>query len=99
MTLTGIVIKNIIRKLLAGEDYRSEIIALIDAEFLQYAIEFFKRIVEAKLKNESVTIDWYKKELLSPELSKDDIAIHSGLNMKTISNMFTSFSSLLRKLL
>ena len=53
-------------------------------------IEFFKRIVEAKLKNESVTIDWYKNELLSPELSKNDIAIHSGLNMKTISNMYNS---------
>ena len=90
MTLTGIVIKNIIRKLLAGEDYRSEIIALIDAEFLQYVIEFFKRIVEAKLKNESVTIDWYKNELLSPKLPKNDIAIHSGLNMKTISNMYNS---------
>lgn len=90
MTLTGIVIKNIIRKLLSGEDYRAEIVALIDAEFLQYVIDFFKRIVEAKLKNESVTIDWYKEELLNPELSKNDIAIHSGLNMKTISNMYNS---------
>ena len=42
MTITGAVIKNIIRKLLAGEDYRAEIVALIDAEFLQYIIEFFR---------------------------------------------------------
>ena len=36
MTLTDAVLRNVIRKLLAGEDYRAEIIALIDAEFLQY---------------------------------------------------------------
>ncbi len=90
MTVTGIVIKNIIRKLLAGEDYRAEVVALIDAEFLQYVIEFFSRIVDAKLKNRSVTIDWYKEEFLNPELRPSDIAVHSGLNMKTISNMYNS---------
>ena len=42
MTITGAVIKNIIRKLLAGEDYRAEIVALIDAEFLQYVVDFFR---------------------------------------------------------
>ncbi len=57
MTLTGIVIKNIIRKLLAGEDYRSEIVTLLDAEFLQYVIDFFKRVACAKLDNKDVTVD------------------------------------------
>ena len=90
MTITGIVIKNIIRKLLAGEDYRAEIVALIDAEFLQYVIEFFSRVVEAKLKNRPVTIDWYKEEFLNSELPASDIAVHSGLNMNTISNMYNS---------
>lgn len=88
MTLTGIVVKNIIRKLLAGEDYRVEVVALIDAQFLQYVVEFFTRVFQAKIKNEPITIDWYKKELLSPQLSKEEIAIHSGLNMKTIGNMY-----------
>lgn len=90
MTITGVVIKNIIRKLLMAEDYRAEIVALIDAEFLQYVIEFFSRIIDAKLKNRSVTIDWYKEEFLNPELRPLDIAVHSGLNMKTISNMYNS---------
>ena len=90
MTITGIVIKNIIRKLLAGEDYRAEIVALIDAEFLQYVIDFFRRVVDAKLKNRPVTIDWYKEELLNSELPSSEIAVHSGLNMKTISNMYNS---------
>ena len=90
MTLTEQVTKKIILKLLKGEDYRIEIVSLINAEFLQYSIDFFKRIVDAKLKNEKVTIDWYKKEFLNPNLPKEEIAINSGLNMKTIDNMFNS---------
>lgn len=50
MTITDQVAKNIIRKLLKGEDYRIEVVTLINAEFLQFAIDFFKRIVDAKLK-------------------------------------------------
>jgi hypothetical protein len=90
MTLGKIAIKKIILKLLRGEDYRVEVVTLIDAEFLQGAIDFFKRVVDAKLKNKSVTVDWYKKELLNANLSKEEIAIHSGMNMKTISNMYNS---------
>lgn len=90
MTLTEQVAKNIIRKLLKGEDYRIEIVTLINAEFLQFAIDFFKKVVEAKLDSQDITVDWYKREFLNPELPKEDIAIHSGLNMKTISNMFNS---------
>ena len=93
MTVTGIVIKNIIRKLLAGQNYRSEVLTLINAEFLQYVVDFFKRIACAKLDNEDVTVDWYKKELLcSDSLTKEEVAVHSGLNMKTISNMYNSAS-------
>lgn len=90
MTLKDQVIKNIIRKLIKGKDYRIEIITLINAEFLEYAIGFFKRIVDAKLKNENITVDWYKKEFLNPNLSSNEIAINSGLNRKTITNMFNS---------
>ena len=88
MTITGAVIKSIIRKLLAGEDYRVVVVALLDAEFLQYVIDFFGRVVDAKLKCRPVTADWYKEEFLNPELDKSDIAVHSGLNMKTITNMY-----------
>jgi hypothetical protein len=56
MTITGAVIKNIIRKLLTGEDYRDDLNALIDAEFLQYIIEFFGRVVDAKLKDRKVAM-------------------------------------------
>jgi len=90
MTLTQQVTKNIVKKLIGGEDYRIEIVTLINAEFLQFAIDFFKRVASAKLSNQDITVDWYKKEMLSLELTSDEIAIHSGLNRKTITNMFNS---------
>lgn len=74
------------------KDYRIEIVTLINAEFLQFAIDFFKKIIDAKLNNKDVTADWYKKAFLHGNLSKGEIAINSGLNMKTIGNMFNSTS-------
>ncbi len=90
MTLTESVAKNIIKKLIKGQDYRIEIVTLINAEFLQYAIEFFKKVVDAKLRSQDITVDWYKQEFLNPNLPAQEIAIHSGLNKKTIHNMFNS---------
>lgn len=90
MTLTEQVAKNIIRKLLKGEDYRIEVVTLINAEFLQFAIDFFKKIVEAKLQSKNITSDWYKEAFLNPKLTTSEIAINSGLNKKTIHNMFNS---------
>lgn len=90
MTLTDQVAKNIIRKLLRGDDYRIEVVTLINAQFLQFAIDFFKKIVEAKLQSKSITSDWYKDAFLNPSLSASEIAINSGLNKKTIHNMFNS---------
>ena len=92
MTITQEVVKRIIRKLINGDDYRIEIVTLINAEFLNYAIEFFKKIVDAKLRNNDITIDWYKKEFLNSCLPAKEIAINSGLNKKTIHNMYNSSS-------
>ena len=91
MKLTNEVNKEIIRKLLHAEDYRIEIVSLIDAEFLTFAVEFFKSVHSNKMifKN-TKTLDWYVKSMLNSDLSKEEIAINSGLNMKTISNMFNS---------
>lgn len=90
ITLTETVAKKIITKLIHSDDYRIEVITLINAEFLQYAIDFFKKIVAAKLANKDINIDWYKKEFLSQDLPADEIAINSGLNKKTIANMYNS---------
>jgi len=89
-TLSNTIKANIIRKLLTGQNYRDEIITLLDAAFLDRVIEFFKKVVGAKLKDGGITSDWYKKEMLSSELSKEDIAYNAGLNLKTISNIHKS---------
>ena len=90
MTLTDQVVKNIIIRLLAGKDYRIEVVALINAEFLQFAIEFFKKVAEAKFDNEDINVDWYKKAFLDSRLPSEEIAINSGLNKKTITNMYNT---------
>lgn len=91
MTLTQEVTKKIIKKLLKGLDYRIEIITLINAEFLQFSIDFFKKIVNAKLNNEEINIEWYKNAFINDiSLKKEEVAVNSGLNMKTISNMYNS---------
>ena len=88
MTLTDQIVKNIITRVIKSQDYRIEIVNLINAEFLQFAVDFFKKIVLAKLENQDVTVDWYKKAFMDGSLPSDDIAINSGLNKKTISNMY-----------
>lgn len=90
LTITDVVIEKIIRRLIKSQDYRIEIISLINAEFLQYAVDFFRRIVEAKLKNQTLTTDWYRAEFLNPNLPSEELIINSGLNKKTISNMYNS---------
>lgn len=90
MTLTDQIVKNIITRVIKSQDYRIEIVNLINAEFLQFAVDFFKKIAYAKLDSEEITIDWYRKVFMDEGLSSDEIAIHSGLNKKTISNMYGS---------
>jgi hypothetical protein len=90
MTLRDQIVKNIIVRVIKSQDYRIEIVNLINAEFLQFAIDFFKKIVSAKLNSEDITIKWYKKAFMNDSLSADDIAINAGLNKKTISNMYGS---------
>ena len=90
MTLTDQVIRNIVARVIKSRDYRIEIVNLINAEFLQFAVDFFKQVVSAKLNSEDITIEWYKSVFMNEKLPSDDIAINSGLNKKTISNMYRS---------
>lgn len=90
MTLTDQVIKNIVTRVIKSQDYRIEIVNLINAEFLQFAVDFFKKVVEAKLNSKDITIDWYKAAFMNETLPSDDIVVNSGLNKKTIRNMYRS---------
>jgi hypothetical protein len=55
---------------------------------MKFVFEFFKKIVNAKIHKEEITLDWYEQELLSTDLDKVDFALHAGLNMKTIENTY-----------
>lgn len=93
MKITNQIAKNIIIRLLKSQDYRIEVVNILNAEFLQFTIDFFKKIIIAKLDSRTITIDWYKEHFLSPDkISTDEIIINSGLNKKTISNMYGSAS-------
>ncbi len=83
--------KEIIRRLIRGDDYRIVTQTEINTRFLDYCIDFFKEVVNAKINDNSITIDWYKKHFIANDnFSPNDIAIHSGINKKTITNMFNS---------
>jgi len=90
MALTKNTLKRILRRLLFGENYRVEVVSLIDDDFLQFAIEFFKKVSNAKLDNREITDDWYKAAMMDEALDKRDIAIAAGLNVKTITNSFNT---------
>lgn len=90
MTVKDHVVKNIVTRVIKSQDYRIEVVNLLNAEFLQFTIDFFKKIVEAKLASRDITMDWYKNAFLSDKLSSEEICINSGLNKKTISNMYRS---------
>jgi len=93
MSISVEVIKNITKKLILSEDYRIEVITLINADFLQYSIDFFKKIVDAKLKDKDLNLDWYKMNFIdNPSIDIKDRAINAGINKKTIQNMKGSSS-------
>ena len=103
MIVSNFTVQSIIRELLKGNDYRYLIVAIINEQFLQFAIDFFKKVYHAKAndadlnsdyissdlstQNKNMDFEWYKETFLDENLHPDDIAIHSGLNKKTIHNM------------
>lgn len=86
-----IVVKDVVIRLIKGEDYRIVTQTEINTRFLDYCIKFFKRIVDAKLEGETITEDWYKDNFVMNKHYKPvDRAIFSGINDKTIKNMYNS---------
>jgi hypothetical protein len=90
MPLNIDVKKNIIKKLITNQDYRDEVLIIIDEIFLNYCISFFKQVIYAKIDSLGESSDWYKKIFLATSLPKEQIAVNSGLNMKSITNAFNS---------
>ncbi len=91
MTFENDVIENTIEKLINGQDYREEVIRSINAVFLDFTIDFFKKIVNAKINAKDITLDWYKQYFINTNLfSADEAAIFAGINKKTITNIYGS---------
>lgn len=89
MKLSTADTQRIIVQLLKNQDHRAIILALINAEFLEYAISFFIKVGEAKMRNQNIDGDWYKREFITNDkLSTDDIIINAGLNKKTVGNIY-----------
>ena len=91
MRFNEIIIKQTVDKLISGKDYREEVINAINIEFLDFALEFFKKILNAKMNDTNINLDWYKKNFINNEKIKpDDAAIFAGMNKKTVSNIYGS---------
>ena len=89
MKFEQIIIENTVEKLINGEDYRQEVINAINVSFLDFAIDFFKKIVEAKIDDKDINFDWYKANFINSDLlSSDESAIYAGINKKTINNIY-----------
>ena len=89
MTIEDSVVRNIVKKVIKSQDYRAEILNLINVEFLNFTIDFFKKVVDAKFNSKDITMQWYRQAFMNPNTKeKDDIAIFSGINMKTIENSY-----------
>lgn len=91
MRFDKIVIKQTVNKLIGGKDYREEVINAINVEFLDFALEFFKKILQAKMNDTNINLDWYKKNFINnDEIKPDEAAIFAGMNKKTVSNIYGS---------
>ena len=93
MTFENDVIECTVDRLLKGEDYREEVIRSINAVFLDFTIDFFKKIVDAKINDEGITLEWYKRYFINDDnFTADEAAIYAGINKKTITNIYGTAS-------
>ena len=83
------VIKRTVEKLVNGQDYREEVVNAISVLFFDFTIEFFKKIVDAKMNSKAIDIAWYKEHFLNEEnYAPEEIAIFAGMNKKTVTNVY-----------
>lgn len=89
MTFEKTVIDKTVNRLINGQDYRNEVVNAINATFFDYSLNFFKKIVEAKINSKELNLNWYKENFInSDRFSPDDCAIFAGINKKTITNIY-----------
>ncbi len=88
MTFDKIIVDKVVEQLINGNDYREEVIHSINAVFFDFTIDFFKKIIDAKMSSKNINLDWYKSKFINTlELSPHEIANFAGINKKTIHNI------------
>ncbi|MCR2120249.1 CfrBI family restriction endonuclease [Campylobacter upsaliensis] len=91
MRFDSVIIQSVVTKLLQGQDYREEVINAINLEFLDFALDFFKAILEAKMQDCALNLEWYKTHFINnANIKPDEVAIYAGMNKKTIGNIYGS---------
>jgi len=76
MIFTDTVVQNAVHRIVKGDDYVSELYALIDVEFQRYAIEFLGKIVKAKVQKESINGDWYLREFRNAGVNRNNLVLN-----------------------
>lgn len=75
--------------LIKGEDYRKDVIASINVAFFDFCLDFFKKVLNAKLNAQVIDLSWYKANFINDaSLSVDELLNNSGLNKKTVTNIY-----------
>ena len=93
MTFEEETVSRTVRKLLNGEDYREEVVNAINSLFFDFSIKFFRQILDAKLNDDDLNMNWYMKYFISSgNFAPDESAIYAGLNRKTITNIYGTSS-------
>ncbi len=90
MKLAEVTLKDVILRVLHGQDYRIEIVNWLNAQFLDYTVAFFKQVIIAKMSEQPINNDWYRRYFLDETQPKQDLMTHAGLNAKTITGMHNS---------
>ncbi len=88
MTLSNQDLQDALRMALKGEYFRKVVILDIAEDFLKFALRFFKEIVSAKLDGDEIHSGWYERYFLKGRYLPADTTIYSGLNGKTIDNIY-----------
>lgn len=82
-------ISKTVDNLIRGLDYRKDVISSINVSFFDFCLDFFKKVLNAKLNSTDIDLSWYKANFINDSsLSVDEILNNSGLNKKTVTNTY-----------
>ena len=88
MALSNRSLQSALRMILKSEHHRMITVDQIANKFIEFTVEFFKDLVSAKLNGNQIDMSWYRSYFLSGNFSATDTVIYSGLNKKTIENIY-----------